>query len=149
MYNFLLHIYFLVDLKTSSKTQYKPNILLKCFVYLVLFSSNSHIQLLQNNLLNDSIYKMYSAFTKYLGTIEELKQKPVDQIPPEESIIIPAPKTNIISPGKRLHHFTIRFWLFIYIPNDVHTRHHLIQLPLFLNNSFHNFALFLDFLISI
>lgn len=43
----------------------------------------------------------YRAFTKYLGTIEELKQKPVDQIPPEESIIIPAPKTNVISPGKQ------------------------------------------------
>ncbi|XP_055301240.1 cGMP-dependent protein kinase 1 isoform X2 [Sitodiplosis mosellana] len=39
-----------------------------------------------------------SAFTKYLGTIEELKQKPVDQIPDEESIIIPTPKTNVISP---------------------------------------------------
>lgn len=39
-----------------------------------------------------------SAFIKYLGTIEELKQKPIDQIPPEESIIIPAPNRNVINP---------------------------------------------------
>lgn len=42
----------------------------------------------------------FSAFIKYLGTIEELKQKPVDQIPPEESIIIPAPNKNVINPRK-------------------------------------------------
>lgn len=42
--------------------------------------------------------KTCRAFTKYLGTIEELKQKPVDQIPDEESIVIPAPKANVISP---------------------------------------------------
>lgn len=41
-----------------------------------------------------------SAFIKYLGTIEELKLKPVDQIPPEESIIIPAPNKNVINPRK-------------------------------------------------
>ncbi|XP_031617162.1 cGMP-dependent protein kinase 1 isoform X2 [Contarinia nasturtii] len=39
-----------------------------------------------------------SAFIKYLGKLEELKQKPIDQIPDEEGIVIPAPNKNVISP---------------------------------------------------
>lgn len=40
----------------------------------------------------------YSAFNKYLGTISELKQKPVDQVPADEGIIVPVSKTNVINP---------------------------------------------------
>lgn len=40
------------------------------------------------------------AFNKYLGTVAELKQKPVDQVPADEGIIIPATKSNVINPRK-------------------------------------------------
>lgn len=48
------------------------------------------------------------AFIKYLGTITELKQKPVDQIPPEEGIIIQAPKTTVINSGSLDDQFSHR-----------------------------------------
>lgn len=45
-------------------------------------------------------WRLYRAFNKYLGTISELKQKPVDQVPADEGIIIPAAKSNVINPRK-------------------------------------------------
>lgn len=40
----------------------------------------------------------FRAFTKYLGTIEELKQMPIDQIPREEGIVIQS-KPHVINEG--------------------------------------------------
>lgn len=49
-------------------------------------------------------FGLFRAFTQYLGTIDELKLKPIDQIPPEEGIVIQS-KPNVIN--ERKYHFFI------------------------------------------
>lgn len=75
---------------------------LRSIVYYYYYHHHHHHQMYSYSHNHSILFVsfFFSAFIKYLGTIEELKQKPVDQIPPEESIIIPAPNKNVINPRK-------------------------------------------------
>lgn len=58
------------------------------------------------------LFVLFRAFTKYLGTLSELKQKPVDQINPEEDAQVPEVKKNVINECNNFNELNFKSILF-------------------------------------